>query len=50
MASTFDFDSGKVAFLCYVYAYCASKEDYYRTVNTLTYSSDKEKVLSVMKN
>lgn len=49
MASTFDYDNGKVDFLCFAYDYCSDNENYYRAVNILTFSNDKEKVLSVMK-
>ena len=45
LAAAIDFSNSQVDFLKYAYAYCVDKENYYRTVDVLTFSSDKKKVL-----
>lgn len=45
LAAAIDFSNSQVDFLKYAYAYCVDKENYYNTVNVLTFSSDKKKVL-----
>lgn len=45
LAEAIDFSNSQVDFLKYAYAYCVDKENYYRTVEILTFSSDKKKVL-----
>lgn len=45
LAKAIDFSNSQVDFLKYAYAYCVDKENYYRTVDVLTFSSDKKKVL-----
>ena len=45
LAETIDFSSSQVDFLKYAYAYCIDKPNYYKTVDILTFSSDKKKVL-----
>ncbi|MBR1550552.1 MAG: DUF4476 domain-containing protein [Bacteroidales bacterium] len=45
LAETIDFSSSQVEFLKYAYNYCIDKPNYYTTVDVLTFSSDKKKVL-----
>lgn len=45
LARVIDFSNSQVDFLKYAYSYCVDKENYYRTVDVLTFSSDKKKVL-----
>ena len=45
LAETIDFSTSRVEFLKYAYGYCVDPENYYRTVDVLTFSSDKKKVL-----
>ena len=45
LAKAIDFSNSQVDFLKYAYHYCVDKENYYRTVDVLTFSSDKKKVL-----
>lgn len=45
LAETIDFSSSQVEFLKYAYNYCIDKPNYYQTVDILTFSSDKKKVL-----
>ena len=45
LAETIDFSSSQVDFLKYAYNYCIDKPNYYQTVDILTFSSDKKKVL-----
>lgn len=45
LAAAIDFSNSQVEFLKYAYAYCVDKENYYSTVDVLTFSSDKKKVL-----
>ncbi len=45
LAAAIDFSNSQVEFLKYAYHYCVDKENYYRTVDVLTFSSDKKKVL-----
>ena len=45
LAQAIDFSNSQVDFLKYAYTYCVDKENYYRTVDVLTFSSDKKKVL-----
>ena len=45
LAETIDYSSSQVDFLKYAYSYCADKVNYYTTVDVLTFSSDKRKVL-----
>ena len=45
LAEAIDFSNSQVDFLKYAYSYCVDKENYYRTVDVLTFSSDKKKVL-----
>lgn len=45
LAEAIDFSNSQVDFLKYAYAYCVDKPNYYRTVDVLTFSSDKKKVL-----
>ncbi|MBP5677766.1 MAG: DUF4476 domain-containing protein [Bacteroidales bacterium] len=45
LAETLDYSNSQVEFLKYSYAYCLDPENYYRTVDVLTFSSDKKKVM-----
>lgn len=45
LAQTIDFSNTQVEFLKYSYQYCVDRENYYKTVDVLTFSSDKKKVL-----
>ena len=45
LAATLDFSNSQVEFLKYAYSYCVDKPNYYKTVDVLTFSSDKQKVL-----
>lgn len=45
LAEAIDFSNSQVEFLKYAYAYCVDKVNYFRTVEVLTFSSDKKKVL-----
>lgn len=45
LAETIDFSSSQVDFLKYAYHYCVDPVNYYKTVEVLTFSSDKKKVL-----
>lgn len=45
LAESIDFSNSQVEFLKYAFAYCIDKVNYYRTVDVLTFSSDKRKVL-----
>ena len=45
LAEVIDYSSSQVEFLKYSYTYCVDKVNYYKTVDILTFSSDKRKVL-----
>lgn len=45
LAETIDFSNSQVEFLKYAYEYCVDPANYYRTVDVLTFTSDKRKVL-----
>lgn len=45
LAETLDFSNTRVDFLKYAYPYCLDPENYYRTVDVLTFTADKKKVL-----
>ncbi|MCR5444839.1 MAG: DUF4476 domain-containing protein [Bacteroidales bacterium] len=45
LAETIDFSNSQVDFLKYAYGYCIDPANYYRTVDVLTFSADKKKVL-----
>lgn len=45
LAETIDFSNSQVDFLKYAYGYCLDPANYYRTVDVLTFSADKRKVL-----
>ena len=45
LAEMIDYSSSQVEFLKYAYAYCVDPQNYYTTVDILTFSSDKRKVL-----
>ena len=45
LAETIDFSNSQVDFLKYSYSYCIDPANYYRTVDVLTFSVDKKKVL-----
>ena len=45
LAETIDFSSSQVDFLKYAYNYCIDKPNYYVTLDVLTFSSDKKKVM-----
>ena len=45
LAQTIDFSNTQVEFLKYAYQYCVDKNNYYKTVDILTFSSDKKKVM-----
>lgn len=45
LAETIDFSNSQVDFLKYAYAYCIDPANYYHTVDVLTFTSDKRKVL-----
>ena len=45
LAQTIDFSSSQVEFLKYSYGYCIDPVNYHRTIEVLTFSSDKRKVL-----
>lgn len=45
LARTIDYSNSQIEFLKYAYHYCIDRENYYRTIDVLTFSSDKKKVL-----
>ena len=45
LARTIDFSNSQVEFLKHAYAFCIDPQNYYTTVEVLTFSSDKQKVL-----
>lgn len=45
LAETIDFSNSQVDFLKYAYSYCIDPVNYYHTVDVLTFTSDKRKVL-----
>ena len=45
LARTIDYSNSQIEFLKYAYHYCLDRENYYRTIDVLTFSSDKKKVL-----
>lgn len=45
LAETLDFSNTRVDFLKYSYVYCIDPENYFRTVDVLTFTADKKKVL-----
>lgn len=45
LAETLDFSNTRVEFLKYAYVHCLDPENYYRTVDVLTFTVDKKKVL-----
>lgn len=45
LAETISFSSTQVEFLEYAYPYCVDKMNYYKAVDVLAFSSDKQKVL-----
>lgn len=45
LAAVIDFSNSQVDFLKYSYAYCLDPVNYYHTVDVLTFTSDKKKVL-----
>lgn len=45
LAEKIDYSSSQVEFLKYAYSYCVDRQNYYTTVDILTFSSDKRKVL-----
>ena len=45
LAQTIDFSNSQVEFLKYAYHYCVDPVDYYKTIDVLSFSSDKKKVL-----
>ncbi len=45
LAETIDYSNSQVEFLKYAYAYCSDPVNYYVTVDVLTFSSDKKKVI-----
>jgi len=45
ITETIDFSSSQVEFLKYAYGYCLDPVNYYRTVEVLTFTSDRRKVL-----
>ena len=45
LAQTIDFSNTQVEFLKYAYQYCIDRENYYKTVDILTFNSDKKKVM-----
>ncbi len=45
LAEIIDFSNSQVDFLKYAYAYCIDPVNYYHTVDVLTFTSDKRKVL-----
>lgn len=45
LAETIDFSSSQVEFLKYAYSYCLDPANFYRTVEVLTFTSDRRKVL-----
>lgn len=45
LAETIDYSNSRVEFLKYAYGYCIDPVNYYKTVDVLTFSSDKKKVL-----
>ncbi|MBP5526980.1 MAG: DUF4476 domain-containing protein [Bacteroidales bacterium] len=45
LAESIDFSNSQVEFLKYAYGYCIDPANYYRTIDVLTFTSDKRKVL-----
>ena len=45
LARTIDYSASQVDFLKYAYHYCVDRKNYYKTVDILSFSSDKKKVL-----
>lgn len=45
LADTFDFNSNQVEFLLFSFPYCIDPDNYYKTTDILTFSSDKKTVL-----
>lgn len=45
LAATLDFSNSQVDFLKYAYGYCVDPVNYFRTVDVLTFTADKRKVL-----
>lgn len=45
LAATLDYSNSQVELLKYAYTYCLDPANYYRTVDVLTFSTDKKKVL-----
>ncbi|MBO6051018.1 MAG: DUF4476 domain-containing protein [Bacteroidales bacterium] len=50
LAESFTFDSNKLAFLKYAYAYCVDQQNYYVCLEVLTFSSDKENLMRYINN
>ena len=45
LVSVLDFSASQVELLKYAYDYCADPQNYYKTLDVLTFNSDKQKVL-----
>ena len=45
LAATLDYSNSRVEFLKYAYAYCLDPTEYYSTVDVLSFTADKKKVL-----
>lgn len=45
IAKTLNFDDSRLDFLLFAYDYCADPQNYYQTVDQLTYSSSKKKLM-----
>lgn len=48
MAKTITFDDSRLEFLTYAIDYCVDPQNYFQAVETLTYSSNRNKLLEVM--
>lgn len=49
MAQEFSFDSDKLEFLLFAYRYCVDPENYYKTTDVLSFSSNKKQLLKAIK-
>ena len=48
MAKTITFEDSRLEFLIYAFDYCVDPENYFQTVEALTYSSSRDKLLEVI--
>ena len=48
MARTITFEESRLDFLLYAFDYCADQQNYYQVVETLTFSSNRNKLLEAI--